>query len=66
MAKKTFMARSVPASKVAALITALEQPPAATDIKKTENSDGTFDVEATVVVEEEEEPEPEIAPDSPG
>ena len=52
MAKKVFVAKSVPAKKVDAFITALEEPPAATDIKKTKNSDGTFDVEATVVVED--------------
>lgn len=51
MAKKKFVARRVPANKVKALVDALKKPPAATDIKQTENDDGTFTVEATVVVD---------------
>lgn len=52
MAKKTLVAKHVPADKVDAFIKALQTPPAATGIKKTKNDDGTFDVEATVVVDD--------------
>ncbi len=50
MAKKTIVMKAVPANKVKGLVAALKKPPAAEDIKQTDNKDGTFDIEATVTV----------------
>lgn len=50
VAKKTTVIKSVPADKVAGVIKALKEPPAAENIKQTDNKDGTFDIEATVTV----------------